>query len=56
MNTYLDKGLFMICYVGSIHLFDSFTINQGSVSFGNIWAGAIVMVIIGLCFFAFQKD
>lgn len=48
MNNYLDKGLFMMCYVGAIQIVDILTVNRGYLTFGSLWMGAIVLVIIGL--------
>lgn len=55
MNDWLDRGFFLIFWVGGMWIVDALTVNQKEISFASLMIGAVFLTIIGLIIQAFQS-
>ena len=55
MNDWLDRGLFLMFWVGTMWLVDTLTINAQQVSFMALMIGAASLALIGLIIQAFRN-
>lgn len=55
MNDWLDRGFFLIFWVGGMWIADALTTNQKEISFAALMIGAVFLTIIGLIIQAFQS-
>lgn len=55
MNDWLDRGFFLIFWVGGMWTVDALTVNQKEISFASLMIGAVFLTIIGLIIQAFQS-
>lgn len=55
MNQWLDRGLSMMTWVGSMWLIDALTTNAQQISFAALMIGAAALALIGLIIQAFRN-
>ena len=55
MNNWLDRGLYMMVWVGAMWLVDAVTTNRGVISFAALMVGAAALALVGLIFQAFKN-
>ena len=55
MNQWLDRGLFLMTWVGAMWLIDALTANAQQISFGALMIGAALLALVGLIIQAFRN-
>ncbi len=55
MNDWLDRGFFLIFWVGVMWIVDALTVNEKEISFASLMFGAVLLTIIGLIIQAFRN-
>lgn len=56
MNSYLDRGLFLVVYAGFLYVTDYLTLQHGYVTFTSMFIGAFVLVLIGAIMQVYKND
>ena len=55
MNDWLDRGLFMMTWVGTMWIVDALTANAQQISFAALMFGAASLALVGLIIQAFRN-